>query len=155
MTIKGQKLTEEHKKKISSALKGNKNGVFGKGVKKPKHSDEWKKEASRRMVLENRKRIKEGKHNLGKGGKTKETLRLRSSLEYKMWRYAVFTRDNFTCIWCGQRGGVLNADHIKPWALYPELRFAIDNGRTLCVPCHRTTDTFCGRGLIKTKAIIQ
>lgn len=34
---------------------------------------------------------------------------------------------------------VLQADHIKPFA------FAIDNGRTLCVACHKTTDTFGGK----------
>jgi hypothetical protein len=83
-------------------------------------------------------------HYRWKGGKDSENHKIRQSLEYKLWRRSVFERDNFKCIWCGV-GGKLNADHIKPFALYPELRFAIDNGRTLCVDCHKTTDTFGGR----------
>ena len=82
-----------------------------------------------------------------KGGITPLNVKIRGSFEYKLWRKAVFERDNFTCIWCGARSQkgisvVLHADHIKPFALFPELRFAIDNGRTLCVECHKTTDTY-------------
>ena len=40
-------------------------------------------------------------------------------------------------------GGKLNADHIKPFSLFPELRFDLNNGRTLCVECHKKTDTYC------------
>lgn len=82
------------------------------------------------------------KHPNWRGGVTSLNEKIRKSLEYKLWRTAVFERDNYTCIWCKEIGGNLNADHIKPFAYYPELRFAIDNGRTLCVPCHKTTETY-------------
>jgi 5-methylcytosine-specific restriction endonuclease McrA len=82
-----------------------------------------------------------------KGGITPINVLIRHSLEYKLWRESVFKRDNFTCIWCGAKSGngktiKLNADHIKPFCDYPELRFAIDNGRTLCEECHKKTDTY-------------
>ena len=85
------------------------------------------------------------KHWNWRGGISTENNRLRNSFEYKLWRRAVFQRDNYTCIWCGERGSRLNADHIKPVAFYPELRFAIDNGRTLCENCHKKTPTFQNR----------
>jgi 5-methylcytosine-specific restriction endonuclease McrA len=66
-------------------------------------------------------------------------LNLMSRLEYKNWRKAVYTRDDYTCQMCGKRGGHLEADHIKPWAFFPDLRYDINNGRTLCRPCHVTT----------------
>ncbi len=48
------------------------------------------------------------------------------------WRKAVFKRDDYTCQECGIRGTYLEADHIKPFAFFPELRTELSNGRTLC-----------------------
>lgn len=73
---------------------------------------------------------------------TPELERLRHSAEYREWRTAIFVRDDYTCQGCGQRGGTLHADHIKAFAHYPELRFDVSNGRTLCVPCHKDTPNF-------------
>lgn len=81
------------------------------------------------------------KHPRWKGVTSKNKL-ARASKAYKDWRLAVFERDDYTCQFCGIRGGYLEADHIMPFAFYPELRFTISNGRTLCQPCHATTPTY-------------
>jgi 5-methylcytosine-specific restriction endonuclease McrA len=75
-------------------------------------------------------------------GKTSLYEKVRKSFDYKEWRKKVFERDSYTCQICGEIGGYLNADHIKPFAIYPELRINIDNGRTLCENCHRQTETW-------------
>lgn len=127
----GKKHTEEWKQKMSERNKGKK---FG-----PPHSI-----LSRKKMSEKRK----GKNHYNwKGGITPLNKQIRKSFEYRLWREAVFKRDNHTCIWCGAKCGngkniILHADHIKQFAFYPELRFAIDNGRTLCKNCHKTTDTY-------------
>lgn len=99
-------------------------------------------EETKRKISE----VKKGKpllHFIGEknpnwnGGITPENHKIRNSLEYKNWRRMVFERDNYTCLNCNIRGGNLNADHIKPFTKYPELRFDLNNGRTLCVPCHK------------------
>lgn len=162
---KGYKLSEEqkaHKRSVMRALPLNK-GMFKKGAKP------WNKDKIGVIKFPNRKsspHSKTHRENIAKGNKGHigywkgkkgansanwqggiypEHLRIRKSEEYRLWRESVFKRDNYTCVWCGARGGRLNADHIKPFCDYPELRFAIDNGRTLCEPCHWTTDTYGGR----------
>ena len=60
------------------------------------------------------------------------------------WRSAIFLRDNYTCRKCGMQGGRLQAHHIKSWKTHPELRWDIGNGETLCLACHRKTDTYGG-----------
>lgn len=78
-----------------------------------------------------------------RGGITPENKSARMCAAYRNWRKAVFERDNFACVVCGDAtGGNLEADHIKPFAGFPELRYEVANGRTLCIPCHRKTDTW-------------
>lgn len=78
-----------------------------------------------------------------KGGITPINEKIRKSSEYVAWRKEVFLRDDYTCQFCGKRGrGTIHADHIAPFALFPELRFSLDNGRTLCIDCHRKTPTY-------------
>jgi predicted restriction endonuclease len=67
----------------------------------------------------------------------REALEGRRSEEYKAWRKAVFERDNYTCQICESHGCKLNAHHIKSYAYHPQLRTDIENGVTLCVPCHK------------------
>lgn len=160
--MKGQKVKPETRKKMSLAKIGKKRpdmlgNTLKVGIKESAESRKKKSEymlknprspwLGKKLTPKHRKKIGRSgeKNNQWRGGITPINKTIRHSIDYKLWREAVFKRDNYTCIWCGEVGGKLNADHIKPFALYPELRFAIDNGRTLCVPCHKTTDTFGGK----------
>lgn len=130
------KLSDEHKRKIGESHTEEKHWNYGK---KTSLSSRKKMSISHRGISESE----------WKGFSTTERHRLMRSRDYVLWRTAVFMRDNYTCQECNVRGGELQADHIKPWALYPTLRFAIDNGRTLCVDCHRQTDTWGGKTMYR------
>lgn len=80
-----------------------------------------------------------------KGGITPINALIRSSYEMNEWRRQIFKRDDYTCQLCFERGVPIHADHIKAFSQYPELRFELSNGRTLCVPCHKQTDNYAGR----------
>lgn len=97
-----------------------------------------------------------------KGGITPLRTLIKRSYKYRQWRSDVFTRDDFTCQICGQRGGRLNADHIKSFSLILEENkiktiedalgceelWNINNGRTLCEDCHWETDNFGNKARI-------
>lgn len=85
------------------------------------------------------------KHWNWQGGKTPANTKIRNSKRYKDWQRGCLARDNYTCQFCGLRGGRLHVDHIMAFAHFPHLRFEPSNGRTLCVPCHKTTDTYLSK----------
>lgn len=61
----------------------------------------------------------------------------RNLVEVRQWRRSVFERDQYTCAVCGVRGREMNAHHLNSWAEFPEQRFDVANGVTLCRPHHK------------------
>jgi 5-methylcytosine-specific restriction endonuclease McrA len=72
----------------------------------------------------------------------------RSSWQYKQFRLSILARDNHTCTNCGANEVKLHVDHIKQFAYYPELRLDMNNCRTLCIKCHRSTETWGKRIMV-------
>lgn len=71
-----------------------------------------------------------------KGGITSENHRIRGCAEVRLWREAVFARDNWTCQKTGVRTGGLNAHHIQNFSSCKNLRTLIENGITLSKRIH-------------------
>lgn len=140
-TRTGTKHTPETIKKIKEARRKQGSNVWNKGT----HLSGM---LGKHHTLEGKKNI--GRPQLGhknhqwKGGVTPINYKIRNSFEYKLWRKSVFERDKFRCIWCASNKNI-QADHIKRFSEYPELRFAIDNGRTLCYECHKKTENYGNR----------
>lgn len=168
----GKHLSEEHKRKISEArkkywyhcidcgkklmghsercqicnniyLKLSKLGIYSekakikrkmKGIRHFHHSLETKRKISLGHLKE--------KSHWWKGGISTINRRIRASSNFRLWREAVFLRDNWICQKCKIKSSngklvYLHPHHIKSFAQFPELRFAIDNGITLCNKCHK------------------
>ena len=135
----GMKFSDKHKENISKAAKGrvgwnkgagqvnclNCNFVFNRNSIGNKYCS--KKCSSQVLRGEN--------HPMWKGGITTQNKLERVRFQQTVQKQ-VLERDNYTCQICGERGGKLQVDHIQSWLEYVELRFSMDNCRTLCMDCH-------------------
>lgn len=155
---------EEHKKKIGIARINKKIqlGYINSPETRKKISELMQKNkynTGSKRTIEQRKNIslslKGEKSYTWKGGITPVEKKIRQSFEYKQWRDEIFKRDNFTCMDCGKRGGILRAHHIKLFCkllqeaqqmfsflslydacmLYAPL-WDTNNGITYCKDCH-------------------
>jgi hypothetical protein len=132
----GIKFSEEVREKMSKSAKGRKPWNYGKKAPQialskmgDKHS-RWKGgtynlcncgSKKQRRSLECRSCANKGKKSpTWRGGINRAYKQGYYSKEYKDWRIAV----------------------IESFAFYPDLRFEIDNGKTLCVECHKNTPNY-------------
>lgn len=129
----GTKWTDEQRKKI----------MDGRKLRTP----EQEKERRIKLSLSHRG----NKAYQWKGGITSLLMNIRHCYKYKDWIKEIFERDNYTCQECGKRGGNLEAHHIKQFCVILsennikdiisaekcEELWNIDNGKTLCIKCHR------------------
>lgn len=172
----GFKLTDEHKEKLRRAsirlglkpptLSGSENGNWKGGMplcvdcgdKLSQRTYTRCKSCARKGLL-NPYHQKVVRENGKLGGYRELKKSIRNSFLYRQWRSDVFLRDDFTCQDCMEKGGRLEAHHIRQ--LVDILRsnnirskedivgcaelWDINNGLTLCVDCHSKTDSYKGK----------
>ena len=104
---RGCKLSDEHKKKVSISLIGNKRCVG---------RTPWNWKTDRSLLAKKQER---------------------NDSAYRDWRMSVYRRDGFRCKISNERcEGRIVAHHILPWSQYPEERYNVNNGITLCLFHH-------------------
>jgi hypothetical protein len=134
-------------------IKGHK-GLTKKGKRPNFHgnSGSFKKgftpfnKGTKGLMKPNKTSFKKGiiPHNKGNGNGNENDL-FRHREDYKLWRKAIFTRDNFTCQKYGTKGGIIRAHHINNFSDFPELRLNLDNGITLSDVAHREFHKIYGK----------
>jgi len=165
LALKGK--TPKNLASINANKKGSGNPMWGK------HSSQKQKDAVSKAskkkwaeiysnpveLLKVRKRLSAGqKGERGsnwKGGTSPINKTIRHGIEFRLWREAVFTRDDYTCQKCGARGVYLHPHHILNFAQHEELRFAIDNGITFCKDCHNDFHSLFGKANNNQEQIIK
>lgn len=81
-----------------------------------------------------------------RGGSSSKLVIARSRRQYREWKAEVLKRDGYKCTKCGLVHGhicsccghrvLLHAHHLRPFKEFPELRYEVSNGVSLCERCH-------------------
>lgn len=120
-------ITDDLKNKISISKKKNPTRYW-LGKKNPKVYFNLIKNGI--MKGENHYKWKKDRNTLAKRQE-------RNDSAYQEWRRQVWKRDNWKCkIINSDCNGRIEAHHILSWTEYPELRYIINNGITLCHAHH-------------------
>lgn len=136
------RFSDTHRANLSKALQGHQHSAETRDKIRQKALGRKVSPEAIAKALETKQRngtlLRGENHPCWKGGRPWERFK---APEYRTWRTTVLERDNYTCQecrrQCKKRERGLVAHHIKSYAEYPELRYAVDNGRTLCRRCHR------------------
>ena len=130
----GKKYSNESKEKMRE------NHYDCKGINNPRYGINLDKELRDKIS-----RIKKEKYleKCKKENKEPYIRKMRPKM-FDRWAKQIKKRDNYTCQICHEKGGKLNSHHIKSWKDYPDNRFDLDNGITLCVACHNWTHSIKG-----------
>lgn len=126
------------------------------GIPKSEESKRKRSESMKRWAAENtvavvaRSENNRGeRHYNWKGGLSKLSQSIRQMTEYRKWMDAVKAKDGFKCVRCGANDN-LESHHKRPFAELLKAHgvssrddarrcaelWDIENGETLCVPCH-------------------
>ena len=161
LRLKGRVLTDEHKQKISKGLLGKecsietktKISLANKGKKRTKEARERMSLSHQGVPLSQERRKRISLANMGRVVKpltgenhpnwiADRTLLVKSEKKhldgrYREWMKAVKNRDGWKCRIADHNcNGRLEAHHILRWSDYPELRYEVNNGISLCAFHH-------------------
>jgi len=128
----GKKLSKEHCRKISGALNGRR--LSEETKQKMKGRISWNKGREFYQIKgEKHPRWVKDRNKLIKNVEKHE----RNNKEYYHWRWLILKRDEHICRINNKdcKGRVI-AHHILSWRDFPELRYEVNNGITLCQAHH-------------------
>jgi len=134
-------MSEDWRRKISQSLSGNKNhsGHTHSAEVRKKISERSKENPARFWLGKKRLHMTGEKHPNWVADRSKlKTGRSKAyDTKYKYWMLEVKKRDGWKCKISNEGcSGRLEAHHILDWTSYPELRYTVSNGITLCHSHH-------------------